>query len=64
MQQARQEYLKDLGIRRLYTNSDDQSVIDWYRRHFGYRLTGRRVAKQESFGRHDRDEWINLVVDL
>lgn len=64
LQQARQDYLKDRGIRRLYTNSDDQRVVDWYRRHFGYRLTGRRIAKQEPFGRHDRDEWINLVVDL
>lgn len=64
LQQARQDYLKAQGICKLYTNSDDERVVNWYRRHFGYRETGKRIPKLASFGREDRDEWINMVVDL
>lgn len=64
LQQARQDYLKGRGIRTLYTNSDDERVVNWYRRHFGYRKTGKLIPKEASFGRDDRDHWINMVVDL
>jgi ribosomal protein S18 acetylase RimI-like enzyme len=61
---ARQDYLRSRGIRTLYTNVDDEAVVAWYRRHFGYVETGRLIAKTEPFGRADRDAWINLKVEL
>lgn len=64
LQQARVNYLRSQGIRQLYTNCDDESVIRWYETHFGYRRTGERVRKLEPFGRPDKDEWITLVVTL
>lgn len=64
LQQARQDYLRDQGIRELYTNADDERVVEWYLRFFGYRRTGKRIAKVAPFGRADRDEWINLVTRL
>lgn len=64
LQQARQNYLKDQGIQRLYTNTDDDRVVAWYQRHFGYRPTGKLITKLAPFGRHDRNQWINLVVEL
>ena len=64
LQRRRQDYLKARGIRTLYTNSDDDRVVAWYLRHFGYEKTGKRIPKVESFGRDDRDEWINLKVEL
>lgn len=64
LQRTRQEFLKSRGVRTLYTNTDDERVIAWYQRNFGYVRTGERIAKTESFGRRDRDEWINLKVEL
>lgn len=61
---ARQDFLRRQGIKALYTNVDDERVVRWYVRHFGHRPTGERIAKVEPFGRDDRDEWINLVVEL
>jgi len=64
LQLARQAYVKAQGAKRLYTNSDDERVINWYRRNFGYELTGKRIPKLAPFGRDDRDEWINMVLEL
>jgi len=64
LQQARIDYLRGRGVRRLYTNCDDERVIAWNRREFGFRTTGRTIAKAHSFGRTDRDRWINLRLDL
>lgn len=64
LQQARQDFLKSRGIKTLYTNVDDDRVVRWYEREFGYVATGRRIKKLEPFGRDDRHEWINLKVEL
>jgi len=64
LQQARIDYLRGRGVRRLYTNCDDERVIAWNRRRFGFRPTGRSIAKEHSFGRTDRDRWTNLRLDL
>lgn len=64
LQQARQDYVKSKGVKKLYTNSDDERVVAWYRRNFGYKLTGKRIQKLAPFGRADRDEWINMVLEL
>ena len=64
LQTARQDFLRARGIKELYTNSDDESVIEWYMRHFGYKPTGKRIPKLESFGRDDKTEWINMKVEL
>ncbi len=61
---ARQDFLRGRGIKTLYTNADDERVINWYMRHFGYEPTGARIPKVESFGREDKSEWINLKVEL
>ena len=64
LQTARQDFLRAQGIKELYTNSDDERVIDWYMRHFGYKPTGKRIPKLESFGRDDKTEGINMKVEL
>lgn len=64
LQQARMDFLRKRGIRYLYTNCDDESVIDWYERHFGYRRTANRIPKTESFGLADKNEWITLICTL
>ncbi len=64
LQRARMDYLRTKGIRHLYTNSDDEKVINWYCRHFGYRPTGERVPKTEDFGLSDKTEWTTLVCNL
>lgn len=64
LQRTRQDYLRDQGIKELYTNADDERVVDWYLRLFGYQRTGKRIPKVAPFGRDDKDEWINLMVKL
>ncbi len=64
LHRTRQEFLNSRGVRTLYTNTDDERVVAWYQRNFGYVTTGKRIAKTESFGRRDRDEWINLKVEI
>lgn len=64
LQRRRLGYLKSLGIRRCYTNCDDERAIHWNIEHFGFRRTGELVPKTESYGRDDRDHWVNLVIDL
>ncbi len=64
LQRTRQDYLRDQGIKELYTNADDERVVEWYLRLFGYQRTGKRIPKVAPFGRSDKDEWINLMVKL
>lgn len=61
---ARQDYLRAQGIKFLYTNTDDPRVAAWYQRVFGYRPTGKRIAKLAPFGRSDVHEWVNLMNEL
>jgi len=62
--QARLEYLRNQGIKRLFTNCDDPEVISWNERHFGCCKTGKLIPKLEDYGRKDKDHWVNLVVKL
>ncbi len=64
LHKARQDFLRQQGIKTLYTNVDDERVVKWYRRNFGHEPTGKRIPKVEPFGRRDRSEWVNLKVDL
>ncbi len=64
LQEARMNFLRAQGIKHLYTNCDDEAVIAWYERHFGYRRTGARVPKTEPFGLSDKSEWITLQCEL
>lgn len=64
LQLARMDFLRARGIRQLFTNCDDEQVINWYENHFGYRRTGGRIPKVEPFGRADKNEWITLVAEL
>lgn len=47
LQQARIEYLRNQGIKRLFSNCDDPKVISWNERHFGFRKTGKLIPKLE-----------------
>ncbi len=64
LQSARQDFLRQQGIKELHTNADDERVIAWYIRRFGYQRTGERVPKLASFGRDDKDEWVSLKTLL
>jgi GNAT superfamily N-acetyltransferase len=64
LQRARMDYLRNQGLRYLYTNCDDETVIAWYERHFGYQKTGGRIPKTEDFGLAEKTEWITLRCEL
>lgn len=62
LQRSRVEFMFDQGVKRIYTNCDNQRVINWYCRKFGYRLTGKVIPKEESFGDDSIPAWTNLVL--
>lgn len=62
LQRTRIEFMFDHGVKRIYTNCDNQRVINWYCRKFGYRLTGKVIPKAESFGDDSIPAWTNLVL--
>lgn len=64
LQAHRLAYLRQRGVRVLYTNCDDPAVIAWNCRHFGYYPTGRVIPKQEAYGRDDQDSWTNMRREL
>lgn len=64
LQTARLGYLKSLGLKRCYTNCDDERALHWNEQHFGFRRTGELIPKTESYGRADQSHWVNLVIDL
>jgi GNAT superfamily N-acetyltransferase len=64
LQRARMDHLRAIGLRYLYTNCDDETVIAWYERHFGYQKTGAKVPKTEDFGLADKGEWTTLRCPL
>jgi GNAT superfamily N-acetyltransferase len=64
LQRCRLAYLRQQGIRTVYTNCDDPAVIAWNCRHFGFYPTGRMIKKEEPFGLPDKDSWTNLRLDL
>lgn len=63
LQTARMRELAKRGVRKLRTNADIPETIEWYKRHFGYRETG-KLKKVHEFGRTDIDEWTSLETDL
>ena len=61
LQTARLEVMKAAGVKRIYTNTDDEAVIAWLERRHGFRRSGELIAKLRPFGRADRDHWVNMV---
>jgi N-acetylglutamate synthase-like GNAT family acetyltransferase len=61
LQKARLDVMKAAGAKRIYTNTDDDTVIAWLERHYGFRRSGELVPKLHPFGRQDRDHWVNMV---
>jgi len=63
LQERRMIALCERGIRTLTTNADIPETIEWYKKHFGYKETG-KLKKIHEFGRPDIDEWTTLQTDL
>lgn len=63
LHQARIEYLRKRGIKRLPTNCDAQNVICWNERHFGFCRTGKLIPKPEDYDPRDKDYWFNLFAE-
>ena len=61
LQAARLDVMKAAGVKRIYTNTDDDAVIAWLERRHGFRRSGELIPKVNPFGRADRDHWINMV---
>ena len=61
LQTARLDVMKAAGVKRIYTNTDDEGVIAWLERRHGFRRSGELIPKVHPFGRADRDHWINMV---
>ena len=51
------------GCQFMHTNSDIPEVIQWYKKHFNYKVVG-SVAKLHEFGRPEIDTWTSLRTDL
>lgn len=64
LQRARLDVMIAAGVKRIYTNTDDERVVEWARRHFGFRRTGKTIPKVHSFGDPTKDHWINIVLEL
>jgi ribosomal-protein-alanine N-acetyltransferase len=63
LQSLRMELMRDAGATRVVTNADRPETIEWYRRHFGYRVVG-EVEKLHEFGLPDVDRWTTLEAPL
>ena len=61
LQARRLDVMKAKGVKRIYTNTDDDAVIAWLERRHGFRRSGEVIAKVHPFGRPDRDHWVNMV---
>ena len=64
LQNTRIQHLRNKNIKVLYTNCDNEKVISWNMRHFGFERTGETIAKTESYGLLDKNEWVNLKLYL
>ena len=60
----RMQYLRNKNIKVLYTNVDNEKVISWHIRHYGFKKTGKIIPKTESYGLLDKDEWVSLKLYL
>ncbi len=63
LQQARMAEKRDLGIRRIRTETDRAETISWYIRKFGYRKIGSN-PKKHAFSLPDVDHWTVLELKL
>jgi len=63
LQERRMLAMSDQDIKTLTTNADIPETIAWYKKHFGYKETG-KLKKIHEFGRPDIDEWTTLQTDL
>lgn len=61
LQDARLRVMKAAGVKRIYTNTDDDSVIAWLERHYGFRRSGELIPKVSPFGRPEMNHWVNMV---
>jgi N-acetylglutamate synthase-like GNAT family acetyltransferase len=61
LQEARLRVMKGAGVKRIYTNTDDEAVIAWLERHYGFRRSGELIPKVSPFGRSDMQHWVNMV---
>ena len=63
LQVRRMEDMLARGVSTLITNTDLPETIEWYKRHFGYRMVG-SLKKIHEFGNPDINQWTTLQVDL
>ena len=63
LQEARLQEMIRRGFRRVLSETDRPETIDWYVRHFGYRISGTH-PKKHTFSLPDVDEWTILELDL
>ena len=63
LQELRMDQMRDAGASRVITNADRPETIEWYQRHFGYRVVG-ELAKLHEFGLPDVDRWTTLEASL
>ena len=63
LQRARLKEMKEIGIRKVHTETDREDTIDWYIRKFAYVRVGSNPKKHD-FSLPDVDEWTVLQLDL
>jgi N-acetylglutamate synthase-like GNAT family acetyltransferase len=64
LQTTRLEFLREQGVKTVFTNSDDPRVIKWLEKKYGFVRTGDTVRKLTSFGRADVDYWTTMRLDF
>lgn len=63
LQELRMQLMREAGATRVITNADRPETIEWYCRHFGYRVVG-EVEKLHEFGVPEVDRWTTLEAPL
>ena len=63
LQRARLDKMWALGIRKVRTETDRETTVQWYVRNFGYRVVGTN-PKKHTFSLHDVGVWTVLELDL
>ena len=63
LQELRMNLMREAGASRVITNADRPETIEWYKRHFGYKVVG-EIAKLHEFGLPDVDRWTTLEASL
>jgi len=64
LQDARLNFLRQNGIRTVFTNTDDPRVIRWLERNYGFVQTGEKVQKVSDFGRSEIAAWTTMRLDF